>query len=75
MRRGQSFLLLVLALVLLVGCTGGKPTDLSFWFCVISFAVAVICGFVAVFFKEDNTRVAGAAICVIFLAVSLSILA
>jgi hypothetical protein len=75
MRREQIFLLLLFALVLLAGCTSGKPTDLLFWFCVISFAVAVVCGLVAVLFKDDNTRVAGAVICVIFLIVSLGILA
>ena len=75
MRRGQILLLLLFALVLLSGCTQREPTGVAFWFCIISFAVAVTCGFIAVAVTDDGTRVASGIICVIFLAVSLGILA
>ena len=74
MRRDQMLLLLLFALVLLSGCTGRDPTGVAFWFCVISFGVAVICGFIAVRIKDDSTRIASGIICVIFLVVSLGIL-
>jgi len=73
-RRDQILLLLLFALVLLSGCTGRNPTGVAYWFCIISFAVAVICGFIAVAIKDDSTRVASGIICVIFLVVSLGIL-
>jgi hypothetical protein len=75
MRRGQILLLMLVALVLLSGCTQREPTGVAYWFCIISFAVAVICGFIAVAIRNDSTRVASGIICVIFLVVSLGILA
>ena len=75
MRRGQMLLLLLPVLVLMSGCTLGEPTGIARWFCIISFAVAIICGFVAVAIRNDSTRVASGIICVIFLVVSLGILA
>ena len=74
MHRGQILVLLLVALVLLSGCTQREPTGVAYWFCIISFAVAVICGFIAVAIKDDSTRVASGIICVIFLVVSLGIL-
>lgn len=75
MRRGQILVLLLVTLVLLSGCTQREPTGVAFWFCIISFAVAVTCGFVAVAVTDDSTRVASGVMCVIFLVVSLGILA
>ena len=84
MRRGQILTLLLVALVLLSGCNRVPKdcqdcipfdqTNVAYWFCIISFAVAVTCGFVAVAIRNDSTRVASGIMCVIFLVVSLGIL-
>ena len=74
MRPRYTLLLMLFAVVSLSGCTGGKPTGLGLWFCVISFAVAVLGGLVAVFGDSYDKRIAAAGVGLVFLVVSLGLL-
>jgi len=65
---------MLLVIVSLSGCTGGKPTGLGLWFCIISFAIAVLGGLVAVFGGGYDKRIAAAGVGLVFLVVSLGLL-
>ena len=69
-----SLLPMLLVVVSLSGCNGGKPTGLTLWFCIISFAIAVLGGLVAVFGGGYDKRIAAAGVGLVFLVVSLGLL-
>jgi len=74
MHPRYTLLPLLFAVVSLSGCTGGKPTGLALWFCIISFAIAVLGGLVAVFGGVYDKRIAAAGVGLVFLVVSLGLL-
>ena len=74
MSARYTFLPMLFMVVSLSGCTGGRPTGLALWFCIISFTIAVLGGLVAVFGGGTDKRIAAAGVGLVFLVVSLGLL-
>ncbi len=73
------FLIVFLLLFFLstAGCEATGPDgihDIQKWFCIISFTMSLICGFTAIFAKNDNTKTNASIVGIVFLIVALILL-
>lgn len=77
----KNLILFSLVLLFIISCevSGSEEgsNDLRFvqkWFCIISFGVSLVCGFTAIFARNDNTKTNAGIVGIVFLIVSIILL-